>query len=77
MYKHVLSIYLEQNDSWKQATFKNFGGNFLIFQQLKSNFWVYWQVTFPEFISTIYWCLVIEGKITKQSTWREVNIASS
>ena len=34
MYKHVLSIYLEQNDSWKQATFKNVGGNFLIFQQL-------------------------------------------
>ena len=33
MYKHVLRIYLE-NDSWKQATFKNFGGNFLIFQQL-------------------------------------------
>ena len=32
--KHVLSSYLEQNDSWKQATFKNFGGNFLIFQQL-------------------------------------------
>ena len=27
-------FYLEQNDSWKQATFKNFGGNFLIFQQL-------------------------------------------
>ena len=25
---------LEQNDSSKQATFKNFGGNFLIFQQL-------------------------------------------
>ena len=34
MYKHALSIYLEQNDSWKQATFKNFGGNFVIFQQL-------------------------------------------
>ena len=34
MYKHVLIIYQEQNDSWKQATFKNFGGNFLIFQQL-------------------------------------------
>ena len=50
MYKHVLSIYLEQNDPWKQATFKNFGGNFLIFQQLleqllevlTSNFsWIY------------------------------------
>ena len=34
MYKLVLSIYLEQNDPWKQATFKNFGGNYLIFQQL-------------------------------------------
>ena len=44
MYKHVLSIYLEQNDSWKQATFKNFSGNFSIFQQLLSNFWVYWQL---------------------------------
>ena len=30
MYKYVLSIYLEQNDSRKQATFKTFGGNFLI-----------------------------------------------
>ena len=27
---YVLSIYLEQNDAWKQATFKKFGGNFLI-----------------------------------------------
>ena len=26
--QHVLSIYLEQNDSWKQAIFENFGGNF-------------------------------------------------
>ena len=34
MYKHVLSIYLKQNHTLKQATFKNFGGNFLIFQQL-------------------------------------------
>ena len=57
MYKQVLSIYLEQNGSWKQATFKNFDGNFLIFQQPQSNFWVYWQVTFPEFTSTIYLCL--------------------
>ena len=31
MYKDVLSIYLKQNDSWKQATFKKFGGSFLIF----------------------------------------------
>ena len=34
MYKHILIIYLKQNDSWKQTTSKNFGGNFLIFQQL-------------------------------------------
>ena len=34
MYKRVLSIYLEQNDSWKKGTFKTFGANFLIFQQL-------------------------------------------
>ena len=39
--KHVLSIYLKQNDSREQATFLNFGGNFFIFEQLKSNFWVY------------------------------------
>ena len=32
--KHFLSTYLQQNDSSKQATFENFGGNFLIFQQL-------------------------------------------
>ena len=32
--KHVLSIYLKQNDSREQATFLNFGGNFLIFEQL-------------------------------------------
>ena len=38
MYKHVLSIYLEQNDSWKQATFKNFGGNFLIFHKFRATF---------------------------------------
>ena len=25
MYKHALSINIEQNDSWKQATFKSFG----------------------------------------------------
>lgn len=31
--KHVLSIYLKQNDSREQATFLNFGGNFLIFEQ--------------------------------------------
>ena len=29
MYEHVLSIYLELNDSRKQATFENFDGNFL------------------------------------------------
>ena len=34
MYKNVLNVYLEQNDSWKQATFKIFGGNFFIFLQL-------------------------------------------
>ena len=32
--KHVLIIYLKQNDSREQATFLNFGGNFLIFEQL-------------------------------------------
>ena len=32
--KYVLSIYLKQNDSREQATFLNFGGNFLIFEQL-------------------------------------------
>ena len=32
--KHVLSIYLKQNDPREQATFLNFGGNFLIFEQL-------------------------------------------
>ena len=32
--KHVLSIYLKQNDSREQATFLNFGGNVLIFEQL-------------------------------------------
>ena len=50
MYKYVSSIYLKQNDSWKQATFKNFGGNFLILSAtleqllgvLTSNFsWIY------------------------------------
>ena len=29
-----MSIYLKQNDSRVQATFLNFGGNFLIFEQL-------------------------------------------
>ena len=29
-----LSIYLKQNDFREQATFLNFGGNFLIFEQL-------------------------------------------
>ncbi len=43
--------------SREQATFLNFGGNFLIFEQLKSNFWVYCEATFPEFTSTIYSCL--------------------
>ena len=56
--KHVLSIYLKQNDSREQATFLNFGGNFLIFEQLYSNFWVYCEGTFPEFTSTIYSCLM-------------------
>ena len=55
--KHVLSIYLKQNDSTEQATL-NFGGNFLIFEQLKSNFWVYCEATIPEFTSTIYSCLI-------------------
>ena len=55
--KHVLSIYLKEHDSRKQATFLNFGGNFLIFEQLKSNFWVYCEATFPEFTSKIYSCL--------------------
>ena len=32
--KHVLIIYLKQNDSREQTTFLNFGGNFLIFEQL-------------------------------------------
>ena len=55
--KHVLSIHLKQNDSREQATFLNFGGNFLIFEQLLSNFWVYCEATFPEFTNTIYSCL--------------------
>ena len=54
MQKNVLSNYLEQNDSWKRATLKNFSGNFLVVQQLQSNFWVYEQATFAEFTSTIY-----------------------
>ena len=50
MCKHVLSIYLEQNNFWKQATFKNVGGSFLLyfsnfratFGVLTSNFsWIY------------------------------------
>ena len=54
MYKHVLSIYLEQNDAWKQATFTNFGGNFLIVQQLQCDFWVYWQLFLNLLVQSIY-----------------------
>ena len=62
--KHVLSIYLKQNDSREQATFLNFGGNFLIFEQLQSNFWVYCEETFPEFTSTIYSRLLRTNRVS-------------
>ena len=44
-------------DAGEQATFLNFSGNFLTFEQLQSNFWVYCDTTFPEFTSKIYSCL--------------------
>ena len=50
--------YLSRTKRLLKGTFKKFGGNLLIFQQLQSNFWVYWQATFPEFTSTIYLCLI-------------------
>ena len=62
--KHVLSIYLKQNDSREQATFLNFGSNFLIFEQLQSNFWVYCEGTFPEFTSTIYSRLLRTNRVS-------------
>ena len=61
--KHVLSIYLKQNNSREQATFTNVGGNFLIFEQLQSNFWVYCDATLPEFTSIIYSCLLAESTL--------------
>ena len=64
--KSVSSIYLKQNDSREHATFLNFGGNFLILEKLKSNFWVYCEATFPEFTSIIYSCLM---KKTDQITF--------
>ena len=35
---NVLSIYLEQNDFWKQATFKNFGGTLKYFSNFRATF---------------------------------------
>jgi len=54
--KSVSSIYLKQNDSREQATFLNFGSNFLILEKLLGILCC--EATFPEFTSTIYSCLM-------------------
>ena len=36
--KHVLSIYLKQNDSTEQATFLNFGGTFSYLSNFRATF---------------------------------------
>ena len=64
--------YLKQNNSREQATFLNFGGNFLIFEQLQSNVWAHCEVTFTEFTSTIYSCLIRVSKYPLHSVLRSL-----
>ena len=58
--KHVLSIYLKQNNS-RASNFSKFCWQLFdiwaTLEHLLSKFWVYCEATIPEFVSTIYSCL--------------------